>query len=162
MKKIALYAGSFDPFTLGHLDIIKRVSKFFDKVFVCAFKNYKKEDFLTKEEKIRVMEEIFEDMPNVEGTYFDGLVVEFAKLVQASILIRGVRNTLDLRKEMDMALANKKLFDDIETVFMVSKPEYSFLSSSFVKELVYFKKDVSQFVPSAVNDIILRKNSNID
>ena len=160
-KKIALYPGSFDPLTFGHIDIIKRAAKLFDKVVVCIFCNHKKTSLFTKKEKIEIMEEVLKNMPNVEVAYFDGLVVEFAKLIKANILIRGLRNNLDFTNEQKMALCNRELFDNIETLFFVADPKISFISSSFVRELFTFKKDVSKFVPKIVKNKLILKAKEI-
>jgi pantetheine-phosphate adenylyltransferase len=147
----AIYPGSFDPMTLGHLDIIRRASRLFDKVVMAVVGNPGKSPLLPIEERKRLIQEAVKGMPNVEVGSFEGLTVDYAKANETTILIRGLRAISDFEAELGMAQTNKELFPELETIFLMSKAEYSFISSSTVKEIARLGGDVSQFVPEPVN-----------
>jgi pantetheine-phosphate adenylyltransferase len=153
---IAIYPGSFDPITLGHLDIIERSVKLFDQVIVAVLSNPSKNPLFPVEKRIYQIRECTKHLPNLEIDSFAGLTVEYAKMRQAHILLRGLRVLSDFEKELQMAHTNKTLWSGIETIFLATTKEYSFLSSSIVKEIAQFKGSVDHLVPENVaRDIYL-------
>lgn len=149
--KIGVYPGTFDPITNGHLDIIKRAYQLFDKLYIVVPVNIGKSALFTTEERVKLIKSVLEDYPDIEVVATDKLTVEFAKSVNATAMIRGLRMVSDFDYELQLATINKQLESTIETVFIMSSHEYSFLSSSSVKEIAKFKRDVSLFVPEVVN-----------
>ena len=152
-----IYPGSFDPVTYGHLDIIKRCSQQFDHVIIGVLNNKSKKSLFSIEERIHLLKETTKDLHNIEIDSFSGLLTEFAKNKGCSTMIRGLRAVSDFEYEMQMALVNKKIYDDIETLFMVSSSQYVYLSSSIVKEIATFGGNISCFVPPIVEDNIMIK-----
>ena len=146
-QTIAIYPGSFDPITLGHLDIIKRGNQLFDKVIVAVLSNPSKKPLFSVDKRINQIEQCTADLENVEVDSFVGLTVEYAKLKQARVLLRGLRVLSDFEKELQMAHTNETLWADIETVFLATSKEYSFLSSSVVKEIAQFRGAIGHLVP---------------
>ena len=156
--KIAIYPGSFDPPTKGHLDIIQRASKVFDKLVVAVLKNPQKgKPMFEIKDREKMLKLITEDLDNVEIDYFDGLLVDFVIKKEAQIIIKGLRAISDFENEFQMALTNRKLAPGVETVFMMTSDKYSFLSSSVVKEILEFNGSIDKLVPELVNDYILNK-----
>ena len=151
---IAIYPGSFDPITLGHLDIITRGSNLFDKVIVAVLSNPSKQPLFTVEKRIAQIKQCTINLSNVEVDSFAGLTVEYAKLRRGKILLRGLRVLSDFEKELQMAHTNKTLSEDIETIFLATAKEYSFLSSSVVKEIAQFGGEISHLVPQIIVDDI--------
>lgn len=147
---IALYPGSFDPITLGHLDIIERGSRLFDKVIVVVFRNPNKTPLFSLEQRTEQIQRTTRHLPNVEVDSFDGLTVTYARLRQAKVLLRGLRAVSDFEMELQMAHINKTLLTDIETVFLATSTEYSYLSSSVVKEVARFGGSIDHLVPHSV------------
>ena len=147
---LAIYPGSFDPITFGHLDIIERGCKLFDRVLVAVLRNPNKTPLFTIADRITQIRQSTQHLPNVEVDSFDGLTVNYAKLQQATVLLRGLRVLSDFEMELQMAHTNKTLSDQIETVFLATSNEYSFLSSSLVKEVARFGGSVDRFVPPHV------------
>lgn len=147
---VVIYPGSFDPVTYGHLDIIDRCSKKFDKIIVSVLNNKSKKNMFTIEERVELLKEVLKEYDNVEVDTFSGLLVDYAKEKNCTTMIRGLRAVSDFEYEMQMALVNKKLEEDIETFFMVSRGAYAYLSSSIVKEVAMFGGNVSCFVPKIV------------
>jgi pantetheine-phosphate adenylyltransferase len=147
---IAIYPGSFDPITLGHLDIIERGCKLFDTVIVAVLRNPEKSPLFTVQERVEQIRRCTQHLSNVEVDSFAGLTVEYAKLRNAKVLLRGLRAVSDFEKELQMAHTNQTLWDDIETVFLATANEYSFLSSSVVKEIARFGGPVDHLVPQQV------------
>ena len=147
---IAIYPGSFDPITLGHLDIIERGSKLFEQVIVAVLRNPNKSPLFPVQERVEQIRTCTIDLPNVEVDSFAGLTVEYARLRNAKVLLRGLRVLSDFEKELQMAHTNETLWDEIETVFLATSNEYSFLSSSVVKEVARFGGSVDHLVPRAV------------
>ncbi len=147
---IAIYPGSFDPITLGHLDIIERGCKLFERVIVAVLRNPSKSPLFTVEKRVEQIRKCTVDLPNVEVDSFAGLTVEYARLSNATVLLRGLRVLSDFEKELQMAHTNETLWDEIETVFLATSNEYSFLSSSVVKEVARFGGSVDHLVPRAV------------
>ncbi|MGB3403589.1 MAG: pantetheine-phosphate adenylyltransferase [Microcoleaceae cyanobacterium] len=153
---IAIYPGSFDPVTLGHLDIIQRGCKLFEQVIVAVLRNPNKVPLFTMEERLAQIRISTSDISNLEVTSFEGLTVEYAKQRNAEVLLRGLRVLSDFEMELQMAHTNKTLSDTIETVFLATSNEYSFLSSSVVKEIAKFGGSVDHLVPKHVARDIYR------
>lgn len=149
-KKIALYPGSFDPITNGHLDVLERASKMFDEVVIAVLRHPEKKSFLTVEKRVELIEEAIKDMKNVSVASFDGLTVEFARNIGAKFLIRGLRTITDFEYEVQLCQTNQVIAPDIDTVFLPTKPKHNFISSSIVRELSNHKTDISKFVPKNV------------
>lgn len=155
--KIAVYPGSFDPITLGHIDVLKDSAQMFDKVIITVSNNINKNALLSVEERLNLIKESVKDIPNVEVDSFDGLTVEYAKSRNATILLRGLRAVSDFEYEMQLSQTNRALNEDIKTVFLITKPEYNFISSSTVKEILKNKGDISKFVPTPVYEYLTEK-----
>ena len=147
---IAIYPGSFDPITLGHLDLIQRSSRLFEQVIVAVLRNPNKIPLFTVEQRLEQIRIATKHLPNVGVDSFDGLTVEYAQMQQAQILLRGLRAVSDFEIELQMAHTNKTLSTQIETVFLATSNEYSFLSSSVVREIARFGGSVDHLVPSHV------------
>ena len=147
---IAIYPGSFDPITNGHIDILKSGAKIFDKVIIAVCYNVNKEGFLPIDVRTKLIQESVNDIPNVEVDAFQGLTVEYAKKRGASVLLRGLRTSFDFEYEMQLSQTNYALYNDIKTVFLITQPEFNFISSSCVREILINKGDISGFVPEAV------------
>ena len=154
---IAVYPGSFDPATYGHLDIIKRASVSFDKVIVGVLHNSAKSPLFSARERVNILEKAVQDIPNVEVKAFEGLSVNFARENHAQVIIRGLRAVTDFEYELQMAQTNHKLEPSVETVFLTTSLEYSYLSSTIVKEVAFYHGDISKFVPDVVRERIREK-----
>lgn len=150
MKKLAIYPGTFDPITYGHLDVIQRASELFDIVVVSVLVNAAKTPLFTKEERIEMIRESVQGIHNVEVDEFDGLLIDYAKQKGATAIIRGLRAVSDFEHEFQMALMNRKISDGITTVFLMPHEKYTYLNSSIVRELARLKANVSDFVPPCV------------
>ena len=150
----AIYPGSFDPMTLGHFDIIRRASVLFDEVIMAVVGNPGKSPLLPVSERMSLIEQVVTDLKGVKVGQFQGLTVEYARQNQITVLIRGLRAISDFEAELGMAQTNKQLFPELETIFLMTKPEYSFISSSTVKEVARLGGDVTPFVPPAVNSYL--------
>lgn len=155
--KIAVYPGSFDPITNGHIDIIERASKMFDKLIVAVLTNNQKQPLFTTEERIIMIKAATKHINNIEVDYFEGLLINYLKVKNSNIVVRGLRAVSDFENEFQMALMNKKLSKDLETVFLITKLEYSYLSSSVVKELANFNGDIIDLVPENVRSKLMEK-----
>jgi pantetheine-phosphate adenylyltransferase len=156
-KQRAVYPGSFDPITSGHVDIIQRGLKIFDQILVAVLENPKKKPLFSTKERMNMIQDYFVDHGNVEVKAFDGLLVEFAKNNNANIVIRGLRAISDFEYEFQMALMNRKLDADIETLFMMPNLSYSFLSSKLVKEIFMLGGGVKDLVPGQVEKKLKEK-----
>lgn len=153
--QIAIYPGSFDPITKGHLDVLKTGAEIFDKVIIAVSKNgAKEESFLTIEERVELIKASVSKFPNVEVDSFEGLTVEYAKKKGAKVLLRGLRAVSDFEYEMQLSQTNSSLSEEIKTIFLITKPEYNFISSSTVKQIILMKGDISKFVPPAVENYL--------
>ena len=158
MKK-ALYPGTFDPVTLGHLDVIERSAKLYDEVIVAILENVSKSTLFTKEERNAMIEKEVAHLPNVKVVIGHGLTVHFAKEMGCSVMIRGIRATSDYEYEVSIATENMMLDKNIETIFLLSQPQYSSVASSIVKEIARFRGDVSSFVTENVQKQLKEKLS---
>lgn len=148
--KRAIYPGTFDPVTLGHLDIIERTTRIFDEVIVGILVNNTKEPLFTADERVEMIKEAVKHLPNVRVMAFNGLLVDFAKEQDAQCIVRGLRAVTDFEYELQMTQTNKVIAPEIETIFLTTSLKYSFLSSSAVKELAAFGADFDRFVPPHV------------
>ena len=153
----AVYPGSFDPVTYGHLDIIRRSCHMVDELIVGVLYNKAKMPLFSVEERVRMLEETTKDLPNVKVVPFEGLLVEFARKMEARMVVRGLRAVTDFEYELQMAQTNHKLEPAVETVFLTTSLEHSYLSSTIVKEVAAFGGDISQFVPEAVETKVREK-----
>ena len=149
MKKsnIAVYPGSFDPITNGHLDIIKRSAKIYDKLIVAVLLNVEKKCLFSLEERVELVKRVTKDLENVEVIFFEGLLVDFVRQNNSNVIIKGLRTVQDFEYEFQMALMNSKLDPDIETVFMMTSSSYSYVSSSAVKQVAKFRGNLEGLVP---------------
>ncbi|MCI8637917.1 MAG: pantetheine-phosphate adenylyltransferase [Coprococcus sp.] len=155
----AIYPGSFDPVTYGHLDIINRTSKIVDELVIGVLMNKAKMPLFSVEERVKMLKEVTGSIPNIRIVPFDGLLIEFARKMEATIVVRGLRAITDFEYELQMAQTNHKLDREVETMFLTTSLKYSYLSSTIVKEVAAFGGDITQFVPEAVIDRIKEKMS---
>lgn len=149
-RVIAVYPGSFDPITNGHLDLIERAARLCDRLIVAVLRNEAKQPLFTAEERVEMLHEAVQCYPNVEVDSFDGLLVDYARKRGATALVRGIRAISDYEYELQMALMNRRLCPDVETIFLMSGEAYSFLSSRIVKEVIRLGGDISGLVPAPV------------
>ena len=153
----AIYPGSFDPITNGHIDVVKRASKIFDQVIIAVSQNINKKSFLSEKEKIETINLSIQSLHNVEVISFDSLLVDFAKSINAQIILRGLRAVSDFEYEFQLAGMNKHLNKNIETFFLTPSEEFSNISSSLVREILVLGGDISSFVPQEVEKILRSK-----
>lgn len=156
----AIYPGSFDPITRGHLDIIERSSKMYDEVIVVLMRNTSKNYLFSEDERLEMMKKTCQHLSNVKCVIGEGLSVNFAKKADAKVMIRGLRAISDYDYEMKIALANMNMAPEIETIFLLAKPEYAFLSSTTIKELASYHEDVSNYVGDYVAKSLANKFKN--
>ena len=161
MKRIAIYPGSFDPLTNGHLDVVQRAARLFDRVVVAVAKNEGKNPLFTLNERLVLVQKSIAHLPNVEADSFDSLLVEYVVSRQAQAIVRGLRAISDFEFEFQLALMNRKLNENIETIFMMPKDTYTFLSSRIVKEIARLGGDVGGFVPAHVQAALTEKFSSL-
>ena len=154
---IAIYPGSFDPITNGHLDIATRAAKLFDKLVIGVYENPNKPILFTAEERAELIRQAVAHLPNVEVQSFSGLTVDFAKKVKAKAMVRGLRMSADFEREFDMAMMTKKLYPELEFVCLMSRVEYQFLSSSLLKEAASLGGDIDDLVPKPVASALKKK-----
>jgi pantetheine-phosphate adenylyltransferase len=157
--RTAIYPGSFDPLTNGHLDVVQRAAKLFDRVLVAVAKNEGKHPLFTLDERLALVKTSIAHLPNVEADSFDSLLVEYVVSRKAQAIVRGLRAISDFEFEFQLALMNRKLNENIETIFMMPKDTYTFLSSGIVKEIARLGGDVGSFVPAPVQTALVRKFS---
>jgi pantetheine-phosphate adenylyltransferase len=157
LMRTAIYPGSFDPLTNGHLDVIQRAAKLFDRVVVAVAKNDGKQPLFTLDERFALVKKAMKHLPNVEADAFDGLLVEYVASRKAQAIVRGLRAVSDFEFEFQLALMNRKLNENIETIFMMPKDTYTFLSSRLVKEIARLGGDVGAFVPAHVQNALAKK-----
>jgi pantetheine-phosphate adenylyltransferase len=155
--RTAIYPGSFDPLTNGHLDVLQRAAKLFDRVVVAVAKNEGKNPLFTLDERLALVKDAAAHLPNVEADTFDGLLVEYVVQKKAQAIVRGLRAVSDFEFEFQLALMNRKLNENVETIFMMPKDTYTFLSSRIVKEIARLGGDVSQFVNPNVQTALRNK-----
>ena len=154
--KICVFPGSFDPISNGHLDLIKRSAKLFDKIYVLASFNVNKKYLFTAEERIELIKKCI-DLPNVEVCTFDGMVVEFAKQVGATVILRGLRNQNDYFNELELSYFNTSFDSSIETILMFASKDNLFVSSSIIKELILYGRDVSKYLPKEIIEDVTKR-----
>lgn len=163
MNKKALFPGSFDPLTKGHVDTIQRAAKLFDEVIIAVLTNTSKVSLFNSNEKIDLIEKSLQHIENVKViSHVGGLTIDLAKDLEITAMIRGMRNTLDFEYETNIALMNKQLNEEIETVILLADEKYRFLSSSLIKEVARFGGDISAFVPKVVNEAIKEKYKKLN
>ena len=153
----AIYPGSFDPVTYGHLDVIRRSARLVDELIIGVLNNKAKSPLFSVEERVKMLENVTKDMSNVKIIPFEGLLVDFARKMDAGMVIRGLRAITDFEYELQMAQTNHKMAPEVDTAFLTTSLEYSYLSSTTVKEVAAFGGDISQFVPDIVADRITEK-----
>lgn len=155
--KVAVYPGSFDPVTKGHLDILKNAADIFDKVIIAVAHNSGKRNFLPVEKRVELIKKSLGHIENAEVDSFEGLTIEYAKKQGAQVLIRGLRAVSDFEYEMQLSQTNSALCSDVKTVFLITKPEYNFISSSTIKEILNNGGDISKFVPEPVYEYLVNR-----
>jgi len=153
----AIYPGSFDPVTNGHIDIIRRAAQISDELIVGVLQNKAKTPLFSVEERVTMLNEVTKNMKNVKIIPFEGLLIDFAKQMDAKVIVRGLRAITDFEYELQMSQTNRKLNSDVETIFLTTSLDYSYLSSTTVKEVASFDGDISQFVPEFVANKITEK-----
>ena len=156
MKK-AVYPGSFDPITFGHLDIIERSAKMVDELVVAVLRNSAKNSLFSLEERVNMIRELTKDFPNVKVETFDGLLVDYMSQIDANIIVRGLRAVTDFEYELQIAQMNHVLKGNVETIFLITNLKYSYLSSSLVREIASYGGDISKLVPAQLMDRIYEK-----
>lgn len=154
MERIGVYAGSFDPVTVGHEDIIRRAAQLCDRLYVTVMYNINKQGCFTVDQRVELLSKVTSSIPNVEVTSWDGLMVDYVRKTGANFVVRGIRGMRDLESERDLAELNARLLPGLETIFLLSKPELGCISSSAVREAALFGADYSGFVPSCILDDI--------
>ncbi|OGU43369.1 MAG: pantetheine-phosphate adenylyltransferase [Ignavibacteria bacterium GWC2_56_12] len=155
--KIAVYPGTFDPITNGHLDILDRAVKLFDKVIISVARNSSKSPLFTDDERLALLQKAVRQHANVEIDSFQGLLVDYARAKKATAIVRGLRVISDFEYEFQMALTNRRLHEEVETVFLMPNEKYTYLSSSIVREIARLGGDVSDFVPKVVLEALKKK-----
>lgn len=155
--RIGIYPGSFDPVTFGHIDVITRSAKLVDKLVIGVLNNSAKKPLFTAEERVNMIKEVIKGIPNVEVEAFDGLLINFADLKNAQIIVRGLRAVTDFEYELQLAQLNKKLNKRVDTVFLTTSVDYAYLSSSIVREIANYGGDISKFVPENVMNLVYEK-----
>ena len=155
--RIAVYPGSFDPITNGHMDIIQRASRQFDKLIVAVLNNLSKKPLFTVEERKELISSVTGHLPNVEVDSFRDLLVNYVDYRKADVIVRGIRSVTDFEYELQLASLNHQLNHNVETIFMMTNPKYSYLSSSVVKEIAYFKGDLGDLVPIEIEQALREK-----
>lgn len=159
--KIGIYPGSFDPVTLGHLDIIERSSKLVDQLIIGVLVNSSKSPLFSDHERVELLKKATAHLPNIEIQAYNGLLVDFAKERNADVLIRGLRAVTDFEYELQLAQTNKKLYPQVETIFLATNVNYAYLSSSVVREIAKYGGDIKQFVPENIVQSVYDKYTTI-
>jgi pantetheine-phosphate adenylyltransferase len=154
---IAIYPGSFDPITNGHLDIVTRAAKLFEKLIIGVYDTRGKDVLFTTEERVELVRQAIANLPNVEVESYSGLTIDFAKKVKAQTMVRGLRISADFQREFDMAMMNKRLFPELELVCLMSTLGYQFLSSGLLKEVASLGGNIDEFVPNHVAEALKKK-----
>ncbi|MDX1386062.1 MAG: pantetheine-phosphate adenylyltransferase [bacterium] len=156
-RTIAIYPGSFDPPTLGHINVVERGLTVFKKIIIAVALNTSKECLFTPEERVTLLKTIYKGKPNVEVDFFNGLLVEYAQKKKANVILRGLRTVNDYEYELQMAFSNKSINPDIETMFLMTENQYSHISSTLIKEIAHFGGPIKKMVPPAVEKAIKAK-----
>jgi pantetheine-phosphate adenylyltransferase len=157
---VAVYPGTFDPVTNGHLDLVQRCAPLVDKLVVSVLANETKSPLFTTEERVDMLKVVLQDFPNVEIDFFDGLLIDYARRKQARLILRGIRAISDYEYELQMALMNRRLAPEIETMFMMAGEAHSFISSRLVKEVIRLGGNISGLVPPSVEEVLRRRLLN--
>ena len=157
MNKIALFPGSFDPITKGHESIVIRAIPLFDEIMVAIGENSEKKSFFTIEQRLQWIKEVFVNYPTVKVQKYEGLTVAFCKKINAKYILRGLRTSADFEFERSIGQMNKQIFNDIETIFLLTTPEFSALNSSIVRDIIKHGGNVKQFVPDAINILNIKQ-----
>ena len=157
MNRKAICPGSFDPVTVGHLDIVGRAAQLFDEVIVVVMNNSAKNPLFSADERVEMLKKVTADMPNVSVDRYDGLLAEYAKEQNANVVVKGLRAVSDFEYEFQMALTNKKLNPELDTVFLTTKAENMYLSSSLVRQVGAMGGDISEFVPAEIKEQVLKR-----
>lgn len=158
--KRAIYPGSFDPITVGHMDIITRSAEIFDELIIGVLNNNSKNPLFSAEERVEMINEVTKDLPNVRAVAFSGLLVDLAKQENAQVIVRGLRAVTDFEYELQMSQTNRQICPDVDTLFLTASVEYSYVSSSAVKEIAAFHGDFSQFVPEIIVEEVKKRFAN--
>jgi pantetheine-phosphate adenylyltransferase len=158
MNKIAVFPGSFDPFTVGHESIVNRASKLFDKIYIAIGYNAKKDALFSLDDRIKFINQVFEDNPTIEVIHFKGLTIDLCKKLNASYILRGLRTSADFEYERAIAQVNKAMYHEIDTVFFLTMPEHTPINSSIVSDILRHGGDASRFIPAKMNIKNLIKN----
>ena len=160
MGEAAIYPGSFDPVTNGHIDLIQRAARIFKKVIVAVANNTQKKPLFTVQERVEMLEQCTKGISGIQVEFFDGLVIEYARKRNVNVLIRGLRMISDFEYEFQMALTNRRLAKDIETVFLMPSEQYSFLSATLIKEAALLGADISSFIPTSIEKRLKERLKN--
>ena len=155
--KIGIYPGSFDPVTLGHIDVIKRASALVDHLIIGVLKNSSKTPLFSAEERVELLKRTTQDIPNIEIESYDGLLVDFADSKNADVIVRGLRAVTDFEYELQLAQTNRKLNPKVDTVFLATSVEYAYLSSSIVREIARYNGNIEKFVPENIIEDVYNK-----
>ncbi|HEY9166423.1 MAG TPA: pantetheine-phosphate adenylyltransferase [Candidatus Kryptonia bacterium] len=158
--RIAIYPGTFDPVTNGHVDVAARAARLFDKVIMCVAVNTLKIPLFSGPQRVELVKEAVKNIENIEVEEFDGLLVDYARKKKAIAIVRGLRAVSDFEFEFQMALTNRKLSSEVDTVFLMPHEKYTYLNSTIVREIASFGGNVSEFVPPHVNRLLIEKNSD--
>ncbi len=156
---LAVYPGSFDPITNGHIDILEKTSKIFDRIVVAVVHNVNKKALFDLEERVQLIKATTSHLKNIEVDYFNGLLINYMHNKQANVIIRGLRNVADFEYEMHMGMMNKKIAPDIDTIFVMSDSNFTYVSSSIVKEVALLNGNVEDLVPKIVNQALINKRA---
>lgn len=159
--KIAIYPGSFDPVTTGHLNIIRRAAKIFDRLIVCVMVNSGKNTMFTLDERVELIRKVTKDMPNVEVDGSDDLLADYARRIGDCVIVKGLRAGSDFEYEFQMAMINHKINPDLDTMFLTAEQQYTYLSSSMVKELGHYNVDLKDFLPEEIIPVVKKRISSI-
>lgn len=159
--KIAVYPGSFDPITIGHLNIIRRAAKIFDKLIVCVMVNSGKSPMFSRDERVKLIQMSVADIPNVEVDSSNGLLADYAKDNDIQVIVKGLRAGSDFENEFQMALINRKINPNLDTMFLTSEHQYMYLSSSTIKELGNYDVDLSDFLPAPIIPVFQQRIADI-
>ena len=159
--KVAIYPGSFDPVTTGHLNIIRRAARIFDRLIVCVMVNSAKNTMFTMEERVELIKMVTKDLPNVEVQASDALLADYARSVGDCVIVKGLRAGSDFEYEFQMAMINHKINPDLDTMFLTAEQQYTYLSSSMVKELGHYNVDLTDFLPEEIIPVVKNRISSI-